>query len=255
MAAEVLAESYVMATGYAALMGAGSDRQHLFARRYDQPVTVAQLTHDWKEFTLEGWAVSHGGTRVVIAGTVAQARTIARGLAQPGAVALSPRSIRGGAGRGLVIASVLVDETVWPLDQSVLGELMPSCQSVPATWWIRRGVSTEGWEWSTVNADAFITRDTRSDGTVVTFNMIEDEAGDIFWAHGHVPAAEFIGEINRWLTHTVDEDEVLHLDLHVDHLWAKLDDEHPERFKLVDKPWLGTKEQADSVFPVTRLLL
>lgn len=104
-------------------------------------------------------------------------------------------------------------------------------------------------------AALFITGERSADGTVTTFSIIEDESGDIFWAHGHVPAAEFIGEINRWLTHTLDEDEVLRLDLPIDHLWAKLDDEHSERFTLVDKPWLGTKEQADQVFPVTRLLL
>ncbi|OBC11422.1 hypothetical protein A5784_35070 [Mycobacterium sp. 852013-50091_SCH5140682] len=50
MAAEVLMESYVLATGYAALMGADSASQHLFARRYDQPVTVDQLALDWAEF-------------------------------------------------------------------------------------------------------------------------------------------------------------------------------------------------------------
>ncbi|MEH3129409.1 MAG: hypothetical protein PGN30_00010 [Mycolicibacterium neoaurum] len=104
-------------------------------------------------------------------------------------------------------------------------------------------------------ADAFITADQDPDGTAVTFKIIEDESGDIFWVHGHVPAAEFIGEINRWLTHTLDEDEVLRLDLPIDHLWAKFDDENHDRFKLVEKPWLGTKEQADRVFPVTRLLL
>ncbi|ORA25183.1 hypothetical protein [Mycobacterium aquaticum] len=52
MAAEVLKESYVLATGYAALMGADAEAQHLFARRYDYPVTVDQLAVDWTEFTL-----------------------------------------------------------------------------------------------------------------------------------------------------------------------------------------------------------
>ncbi|TQK29410.1 hypothetical protein FBY28_2413 [Arthrobacter sp. SLBN-53] len=108
---------------------------------------------------------------------------------------------------------------------------------------------------ATAAADAFVTHDQNADGTAITFAIVEDESGDVFWAHGHVPATEFIGEINRWLTHTLDEDEVLRLDLPIDHLWAKFDDEHRDRFKLVDKPWLGTKEQADQVFPVTRLLL
>jgi hypothetical protein len=50
MAAELLLESYVMATGYAALMGADTERQHLFARNYDFPVTVDKLKTDWEEF-------------------------------------------------------------------------------------------------------------------------------------------------------------------------------------------------------------
>jgi hypothetical protein len=51
MAATVLLPSYLMATGYAALMGADAERQHLFARNYDQPVTVERLTRDWEQFT------------------------------------------------------------------------------------------------------------------------------------------------------------------------------------------------------------
>lgn len=47
---EVLKESYVLATGYAALMGADATAQHLFARNYDQPVTVDQLARDWATF-------------------------------------------------------------------------------------------------------------------------------------------------------------------------------------------------------------
>lgn len=52
MAAEALKESYVLATGYAALMGADATIQHLFARHYDQPVTVDQLAIDWTTFTM-----------------------------------------------------------------------------------------------------------------------------------------------------------------------------------------------------------
>jgi hypothetical protein len=49
MAAEVLVESYVMATGYAALMGANAEQQHLFARNYDRPVTIDVLKQHWAE--------------------------------------------------------------------------------------------------------------------------------------------------------------------------------------------------------------
>ena len=49
---EVLKESYVLATGYAALMGAGETTQHLFARHYDYPVTVDQLAKDWVQFEM-----------------------------------------------------------------------------------------------------------------------------------------------------------------------------------------------------------
>ncbi|CAN5146003.1 hypothetical protein BH11ACT6_BH11ACT6_34760 [soil metagenome] len=47
------ADSYLMATGYAALMGANADRQHLFARHYDCPVTPAELQQHWKQFDEE----------------------------------------------------------------------------------------------------------------------------------------------------------------------------------------------------------
>lgn len=146
MATEVLAESYVMATGYAAIMGAPTERQHLFARSYDQPVTVAKLAEDWKQFNRDQPGTAWG-TRVVIARTVEQARTIAKGLAQSGAVALSPRSIiKDGGGRGLIISEVLVDESVWPLDNEVLENIMPACQS--AIWWIRRATTIGTREWS-----------------------------------------------------------------------------------------------------------
>ena len=50
MATEVLKESYVLATGYAALMGADATAQHLFARHYDRPITVDELAVDWATF-------------------------------------------------------------------------------------------------------------------------------------------------------------------------------------------------------------
>ena len=52
MAAAVVRQSYVLATGYAALMGADSQAQHLFARHYDYAVTVDQLAVDWVEFAM-----------------------------------------------------------------------------------------------------------------------------------------------------------------------------------------------------------
>jgi hypothetical protein len=93
-----------------------------------------------------------------------------------------------------------------------------------------------------------------NDGPI--FNMIEDESGDIFWGYGHVPPGEFLAEVNRWAIHVgaVDSDHVMP-DHKVEHLWARMDDQHGERFALVDKSWLGTKEAADDIFPVTRLML
>lgn len=51
MVSTVVAESYVMATGYAALMGACGECQHLFARAYGQPVGLDVVKSDWKEFS------------------------------------------------------------------------------------------------------------------------------------------------------------------------------------------------------------
>lgn len=144
MATEVLKESYLMATGYAAVFGAPPERQHLFARNYDQPVTVDQLARDWAEFN----KARSPETRVVIARTVEQARIISLGLAQPGAEAVSPLSIKAGAVRGRVVHEVLVDESVWPLDSEVLDELVPATAGTAATWWIRRSTGKATHEWT-----------------------------------------------------------------------------------------------------------
>lgn len=94
--------------------------------------------------------------------------------------------------------------------------------------------------------DNFITRDIGA-----TFNMIEDESGDMFWGYGHRAGYEFIEEINRWLIHinaATVPDDLIPLNHRIDHFWASFDEPDGERFKLVpacDDP---------NVFPVTRLL-
>nr|WP_087475307.1 hypothetical protein [Nitrospira cf. moscoviensis SBR1015] len=92
-----------------------------------------------------------------------------------------------------------------------------------------------------------------NDGPI--FNMIEDERGEIFWGYGHREADEFRSEVNRWLAHMECGENCIDGGYPVDHLWARMDDENGEHFKLVDKPWLGTKEAADDAFPVTRLCI
>ena len=47
MAASILMESYLMAFGFAVTMGASEQDAHLFARVYDVPVNVKQITQDW----------------------------------------------------------------------------------------------------------------------------------------------------------------------------------------------------------------
>lgn len=54
MAAEVLAESYLIAYGYAKLNNATDDRAHLFARRFDFPLTAKTVQEHWKRFKAEG---------------------------------------------------------------------------------------------------------------------------------------------------------------------------------------------------------
>lgn len=101
----------------------------------------------------------------------------------------------------------------------------------------------------------FITTDMVPSGATgepvqITFNVIEDESGDIFWGHGHVDPDAFVYEINRWLVHvgaiTVPEDYLYASTHKVEHFYAKITDE--ERFTL-------TESDDDEAFPVTRLML
>jgi hypothetical protein len=83
-----------------------------------------------------------------------------------------------------------------------------------------------------------------NDGPI--FHLIEDERGDIFWGYGHREEAEFLKEVERWLTH-VGADPQPDSFAKVEHLHAKYqgDDEH---FALADP----TDPDA---FPVTRVWL
>lgn len=79
------------------------------------------------------------------------------------------------------------------------------------------------------------------------FAMIEDESGDVFWGYGHRDATEFITEVNRWLEHMGVGSYALPDGTPIEHRWARLDNEHGDRFSLVD-------ESADDAFPVTRVM-
>ena len=50
MASSILMESYLMAFGFAVTMGASEQDAHLFARVYDVPVNVKQITQDWENW-------------------------------------------------------------------------------------------------------------------------------------------------------------------------------------------------------------
>lgn len=93
----------------------------------------------------------------------------------------------------------------------------------------------------------FITRDIDT-----TFNMIEDESGDVFWGYGHREGPEFIEEVNRWLIHAcgvIDPDDLFALSQPVEHFWAAMEEPDGERFKLVPA------DSDPNVFPVTRLMI
>ena len=108
--------------------------------------------------------------------------------------------------------------------------------------------------------ELFTTVDRDADGNVVTFGVVEDESGGTYWAFGHVDPAQFIAEVNRWLVHTVGEDEQVYSDPeqlaragpHVDWLHARMNGPDDERFTL-GLP-VGRDSDAD-LFPVTRLQL
>lgn len=92
-----------------------------------------------------------------------------------------------------------------------------------------------------------------NDGPI--FNLIEDEDGGTYWGYGHVEPQTFITEVNRWLTHCgLYNDDLAGPDTKVDHLWARYSPDTGE-FHCVDKPWMGTKEAASDLFPVTRVWL
>jgi hypothetical protein len=98
----------------------------------------------------------------------------------------------------------------------------------------------------------FVMADKDADGNKITFGVIEDESGDIYWGYGHVLPDEFTAEVNRWFVHTgsvTDPDDLVQVGTPVEHLWATLDDEHGERFTLVDP------QEIAEAFPVTRLML
>lgn len=93
----------------------------------------------------------------------------------------------------------------------------------------------------------FMTRDVNR-----TFNMIEDEDGDVFWGFGHREAPEFTNEVNQWLISecgVTDPDDLFAASQPVEHLWAYMDgDSH--RFKLAKEP-----DPELNTFPVTRLMI
>jgi hypothetical protein len=87
-----------------------------------------------------------------------------------------------------------------------------------------------------------------------TFDIIEDEQGDVWWGYGHQDAEKFTDEVNRWLIREcgiTDPDDLFPRSQAVEHLWAQFDpgDDNPERFKLVTYP-----DPEAGVFPVTRLM-
>lgn len=95
----------------------------------------------------------------------------------------------------------------------------------------------------------FITREPHK-----TFNMIEDESGDIFWGYGHRDGPEFIEEVNGWLIHAcvaIDPDDLFATSTKVEHLWARFVVGNDERFELV-RP--AEVEFVGQAFPVTRLI-
>lgn len=106
---------------------------------------------------------------------------------------------------------------------------------------------------ATTIAQMFITEDKTADGGDVTFNMIEDESGDIYWAYGHVDGDAFGDEVNRWWIHTgtvTDPDDLIQVGHRVEHMWAILNPNDEWRFILAN-----VTADTMGAFPVTRLML
>lgn len=103
----------------------------------------------------------------------------------------------------------------------------------------------------------FITHDKTPGGADVTFKMIEDESGGIYWGYGHRDGPEFIEEINRWLLHcgAIDHLELVPVTTSIKHLWAKYENEGDEHFVLVKDHGSDALKKVAGVFPVTRLWL
>jgi alkyl hydroperoxide reductase subunit AhpC len=98
--------------------------------------------------------------------------------------------------------------------------------------------------------EAFITTEHDQDGNTLTFNMIEDESGDVFWGYGHREADEFTAEVNRWFVYcgiVTDPDDLIQVSTPVEHLHVRWNDEYRDRFTIM--------ENVNDAFPVTRLML
>jgi hypothetical protein len=62
----------------------------------------------------------------VVARRVDMAKVIASGFSDKRVIAMSPRSVREGAGRGFCgVTNIFVDDSAWPLDSDVLDALTP----------------------------------------------------------------------------------------------------------------------------------
>jgi hypothetical protein len=104
--------------------------------------------------------------------------------------------------------------------------------------------------------DQFHMSDKNEHGMIVTFDIIEDESGDTYWAYGHdITPERFTEELSRWLAHTTNETLSVHKDtpLHLDRLWAQYNPNQAEYFSLTEPPACHPSDSEK--FPVTRVML
>lgn len=108
--------------------------------------------------------------------------------------------------------------------------------------------------------DSFRMSDLDKDGNVVVFDIVESEDGGTYWGYGHVEPEKFIAEVNRWIVHTMGEEERIYSDpeelakagAHVKHLWAACSSDKDELFTV---PAAENLTPGPDTFPVTRLWL
>lgn len=86
--------------------------------------------------------------------------------------------------------------------------------------------------------------DTRLGGEV--FTVLEDEDGERFYSYGHIPAAEMIAEVTRYLQHKIPSGDFDEISSEAMHVHARFVDQRTQRWN-----WEENTAETPGAFPLT----